>query len=114
MAANDIQQNLVQIEAKLRVLENEREALEKRRHELTSQCQQLLGAKEAFVVALRIVREHAAQQPAPAKPAFAFDVETQPAAPPPPAEAKDAAPKPTTRGRKKKQVTIAEPESTAA
>ena len=111
MAANDIQQNLVQIEAKLRVLENEREALEKRRHELTSQCQQLLGAKEAFVVALRIVREHAAQQPAPAKPAFAFDVETQPA---PPAEAKDAAPKPTTRGRKKKQVTIAEPESTEA
>jgi len=106
MAANDIQQNLVQIDAKLRVLENEREALEKKRHELTSQCQQLLGAKEAFVVALRIVREHSAQQPAP-KPAFAFDVETQPAEPP------AAQPKPSTRGRKKKQVTIAEPESSA-
>lgn len=134
-ASKTIEQHVMQIEAKLKMLEKEREDLQRRSAQIASECQQLLGAKEAFAISARIVKEEAPQASAP----FAFDVQSPDAAAAAkeeagkteePAAAKkrkkdkatetatdkadEPAPKPrATRGRKKKVTLVEAPKSEA-
>ena len=104
MATETLEKNLMQIDAKLKIIETDVGRLDVQRAELMNQRQQLIGAKEAFTISLNIVREAAG--PPPPAPEFAFDKgpeDAQGAREEKPEEPKRR----VTRGRKKK-VTISE------
>ena len=121
-AAALIRQNIAEVEAKLKELEGERGALERRRVELQSQANQLIGARDAFGICLKLVSNQPPQtSTAASPPQFAFDG-TPPSSTKPPPSPSGGAPAPTAdpppppkrvtrRAAAKKSVTIVEPTS---